>query len=501
MREHAAERVRVHANGGIDSVAETVPLAVHLPVELLSAIFTFAALDDSSYPTLVATALVSKLWNTCATPILYRDLTLGEWDYRYVTTLLPTLAARPSLLEHVRSLSVCYPRLDAWRGNFYEDTFEPELRQRIEDGLRARRPGYVWDPAELAQDVGAELESDPEELINVVVQEAYAAKRADVRRAGVGPWMDAGGEMAESSGGGEDDYLDGEARRRAGAIELIGLIGRCPRLTSLSLEQFDFGDDGDRPGLGDLALLSLPPLPNLRVLSTRLDTTPDSTHFLLRLAPNLERLHTSRCRMTAGYEETDQSSCGPTTLDYLHDLHIDLSVMSTTTLARIVQLASKSLRFVNVDGRSPPDLCRLLLKLPNLESLTIDSPDIDFEGSTPADNCDLLTAATSLGALHTTYYLLPIPLIHSLPSSIVTLSGLVGLGNLPDTQSWPTADVWPQLREQVDALIVSKRRRTPVLELVTLSTPRRFGSEVAAKLDDQLTSARSVGLEIVLKLI
>lgn len=67
---------------------KSLPVPPFLLIDILSSILAYLTLD---YPSLLSATLVSKTWNTCTIPILYREI-WGPWDSR-MKGLIHTLDA------------------------------------------------------------------------------------------------------------------------------------------------------------------------------------------------------------------------------------------------------------------------------------------------------------------------------------------------------------------------------------------------------------------------
>ncbi|KAL8291292.1 hypothetical protein RQP46_002270 [Phenoliferia psychrophenolica] len=116
---------------------ETFPLPVHLPPELISHIISLMR-DDMSTLDIHTAALVSHLWNACATPILYGHIRVDWWSAK--EEILPLFTQNSERSRFLRSLILEFDHLDydedeEDRGDAAE---EPDARKFVD--LVARTP-------------------------------------------------------------------------------------------------------------------------------------------------------------------------------------------------------------------------------------------------------------------------------------------------------------------------------------------------------------------------
>ncbi|KAL8277343.1 hypothetical protein RQP46_010296 [Phenoliferia psychrophenolica] len=447
------------SKGADGQVHASTPLTIHLPSEILAIIFVhLAATRKRPTASLYNSTLVSKLWNSCATPILYRDLNIGEWDWRMKGTLLRTLDASLSLLPHIRSLSTSYPRLKYWNRSMLNASAVKEYDRRY--------PSYLESlESKEARDAAQHLNDDGEHIPELWKQSEHFAR---LKTIGAVEDVDASQWM--------DSKKHGDSSRRTGACALLALVNRAPSLTTLRLEKFDFGEvAGD--DLEARLPLSLDHIVTL-VLNTAsapfYHSQPNPLPYIISRIPNIESLDTG-----------DLIPCldAGIAIPKLRVLRLrhPLTAETFDDLEILVDEAAESLRSLHLTLKAD-----LADRLPDLLSMPQTLKELSLKMWAPKENplpefFTCLASHSTLRSLFTT--LDPFPaLIEALPA------GLVSLAVVHRSQN----DA--ELAEGISALIASRRTRTLALALVRIGIvyrPKPFATLVEA--------ARGIGLEIRLE--
>ncbi|KAL8280026.1 hypothetical protein RQP46_007607 [Phenoliferia psychrophenolica] len=431
------------SKGASGKAHSSTSLTIHLPSEVLAIIFSYVVqFRRFSVANLFEASLVSKLWHSCATPILYRDLNIDEWDWRMKGTLLRTLDASPSLLPHIRSLRTSFPRFEQWGNSLVESKAEDEYHRALrsyindldsEDAREEARYGRV------------------SEVWRGAMQYARGKVFQKVKDAGAATWM--------------DDKRDGDAGRRAGACELLALVSRSPSLFSLHLEKFDLGEvAGDK-------LEARLPVSLDRIVTLVLNPTPQHPNplpHILDRVPNIESLDVGDPLPYQWFEFPRLR-----VLRLRHSLTAD----AFPYLAGTLEEAAESLRSlrINLKVSLVDHLPALLLTATKLEELCLEMT---------ATNADPLQALLDALASHSslrrlsTRIVLHSALIESLPPTLVSLA-----------VARPSNDL--AVASLIGALMASKRTRTPALAFVRMG----FGGS-GKKMESSITAARAIGLEI-----
>jgi hypothetical protein len=295
------------------------------------------------------------------------------------------------------------------------------------------------DAAQEAEDNG---EQDPE-LRQMASDMARTATLDLINSVGGAVWMDGGD--------------DGDMGRRAGACELLALVGRCPRLSELKLAQFDFGEV-----LDDDFESRLPPkldqILRLTVCNVGNSTLPSPLSALLSRTPNLEDAY------------FDPPSGIPDTLGRLlprpHTLRLD-SVRQIEDLVEdwrlLLPQASQSLKSLSLSFpmATTTDILPLVLAVPMLDTLALCA-----SGHGALHQPGLLSYLTGnkhLSRLLTTFHMSS-TLIQSLPATLVSLRVVM-------SSQRPTLDA-AQLIEGLQAVLARKKNGTPALALVCVGYVR-----------------------------
>ncbi|KAL8280049.1 hypothetical protein RQP46_007630 [Phenoliferia psychrophenolica] len=438
------------ANGKAHS---STSLTIHLPSEVLAIIFSYVnQFPTKSTATLFESSLVSKHWNSCATPFLYRDIKIDEWDWRIKGTLLRTLDASPSLLPHIRSLKANYPRFEDWGNSLLENT--------ASDGYDLLLKSYIDDLDSEQERVEAQRLHDRGEIVPVLWNRAWELARwktlIEIDTCGASRWM--------------DDRRNGDAGRRAGACELLALVNRCPSLTALRLDNFDFGEV-DSDTLEARLPLSLDHLVTL-VLNTSRQSPSPLSHILSRI-PNIESLDIG--------DPLPTSDCFDFPRLRVLRLRHPLTADTFPSLVELVEETAESLRTLQVTLKVDlaDQLPEILSTATKLEELTLEMPAPPAHPLQPL--LDSLASHSSLQRLNTRITL-NLAFIQSLPPMLVYLRASAA----------PRKDA--ELADVIVALIASKKTRTPNLILVSMGL--RMQVDTLESSVKAVKTARASGLEI-----
>ncbi|KAL8280050.1 hypothetical protein RQP46_007631 [Phenoliferia psychrophenolica] len=436
---------------GADGKAHSsTSLTIHLPSEVLAIIFSYVLPLYKSTAILCKAALVSKHWHSCATPILYRDIKIDEWDWRMKTTLLRTLDASLFLLPHIRSLTTSFPRFEDWERSLVKRTtlreYSLALRSYLDD-LDIEEAQAIEDEGERVPEVWERAQQ-------------YARWKA----------LDALDDVDASTW--MDDKRNGDTGRRAGACELLALVNRCPSLTTLRLNKFDFGEV-----VGDKLEARLP-LSLDRIVTLVLNTTPQHPNplpHILRRVPNVQSLDIG--------DPLPFEYCQYPRLRILRLRH-SLTTDVFPYLESMINRAKVSLRDLRLalDVDLADQLPGLLSRATKLEELAL---DMEATNADPLNSLLIFLAShPSLRRLFT-HINLHSALIQSLPPTLASLAV---------TRSDFCADA--ELAIMIGELIVSKKTRTPSLALVRVGY---MTMKQAKDLEGSVKAARASGLEIRLE--
>lgn len=257
-----------------------------------------------------------------------------------------------------------------------------------------------------------------------------------LRRRAEGDWVD----------------LDGTGTcRREGALAFLDFVGRCSRLRTLDLSNFDFGDI---PGEGPVLLpVLLPSLPVLRKLDMSC-VEESAQRLLLTRAPNLEELH-----ITVGDNDVFEPS-PLTSLPHLRTL--GYSALDNSNLPLLfdhVAASRPALRELVIDLERwciEQDVAVLIRVASRLEVLAVsripDRRQLRHSNTFPPPPAFLPALSTStLTSIclfcHPTH-----PILNSLPSTLVSL----------ETTWVPTYGDPPSLTLPETLHAVIERKKTPL---------------------------------------
>lgn len=367
-------------------------LTLAFPPEILVSVLALVRDDDEDSATLLSTAVVSKFWNECTNSILYNSLDLS-WDSRTTRALLRTVDSRPTLLPLVRNVTIYYSN------PFKLDPYNPD-----QDVQRFRKEEY----RRLLERLG--LPPNPDEDDDRSFTDDYGDHEEEVMRLVEPVFL----ECLQSRGEGNWAGLDGR-RRREGLLALFAFLARCPRLNALEPVDVDLGN------AVELSLVRPRPLLSLQKLTA---TVVDSAaqHFILSLTPNLEML-----LIDPGVDDIFESAPLPP-LPKLHT--ITLSSFSNENLPLLIDIidacgpALRRLVFDFSEWHMEQDIPNILPKVSQLEELAISMLWEHYErrrGQT-LPTSPLLSALSRSALTSICLSCHPsIPILNSLPSSLVTL--------------------------------------------------------------------------------
>lgn len=442
-----------------------------LPPELLALVFEQVA--DNPFD-LSPLALVCRSWNKCATPILYRDIAC-EWDSR-MKRLLRTLDERPALLSLAQSITINYLDLKAWI-----DGVEDDGKDEVEDPCVAEVLALLRRKcAELCPIMGGldtPLETYPEEIMQAAEAAVTPAWIAFAASFGAGDWL-------------------ASDRRVDGACELLNFAARCPRLVSLSVKSFDFGETIDFAALDARLPRSLDTVVRLAV-----SYDPGSAKSATAQAILLSR--------TRNVEVLESWFMAPLpqhlTLPRLRHLILrepsDDDLPAVRSFFRYSSPSLTQITLTTIQDDLDPGIASALSLVPQLERLEL-RPDTaaDFP-DTPQDELDELNPAfvppeslytffTSCTTLHHLSIIYPSShtLFDSLPPNLATLK----IWWQHSSRSAETCD----LGEILMLAIASKQRRHP--GWIKLEVGGAKADDTDDEVVDLVREAKDSGLVVVL---